>query len=238
MPTLSVVIASMNEEEGIGECLDAILKAFQTHKIDGEIVLADNSEDTTPRIARSHGAKVVTPDKLGYGHALIYGIDNSSGNYVIVGDADGTYDFSNLDMFLVPLMNDEVDVVIGSRFRGMIKKGAMPWLHRYIGNPLLTFGLNAKLGTHLSDAHCGLRSFTREIWNKIDHKYIPDDFCSEMLKQVTIANARIAEIPIIYYPRKGKVKANTLVHGWRCFSFLTFKILLSKAVRQSKERVK
>jgi len=238
MPTLSVVIASMNEEEGIGECLDSILKAFQQHKIDGEIVLADNSEDSTPQIARKYGAKVVTPDKLGYGHALIFGIDNSSGKCVIVGDADGTYDYSNLDKFLVPLMNDGVDIVIGSRFKGVIKKGAMPWLHQYIGNPLLTFGLNTKLGTNLSDAHCGLRSFTREIWNKIDHKYIPDDFCSEMLKQVTIADARIAEVPIIYYPRKGKVKANTLVHGWRCFSFLIFKILLSKAGRHGRVSVK
>lgn len=228
MLSVSIVIASMNEEEGIRECFTRILKVFDKHQIDGEVVIADNSTDRTPQIAREFKAKVVTPCKLGYGYALVHGINQTQGKYVMMGDADGTYDFNDIPRFLDPLMKGEAELVIGSRFKGEIKKGAMPWLHQYIGNPLLTWGLNLRLGTKVSDAHSGIRSFTKDAWGKMDHKLIPEDFCSEMLKQMAKNKARITEIPVTYYPRKGKVKTGTLVHGWRCFKFLIFHVFMSK----------
>jgi glycosyltransferase involved in cell wall biosynthesis len=219
-PPVSVVIASMNEENGIRDCLESISRVFRTFRIDGEVVVADNSNDRTPTIAREFGVRVVTPDKLGYGNALIYGINQAKCKYVIIGDADNTYNFNDIPRLLEPLVNGEADMVIGSRFKGNIQKGSMPWLHQYIGNPLLTVGLNFKLGTNVSDAHSGIRSFTKELWVKIDHRLIPQDFCSELLKQAVKHKARISEIPVVYHPRKGKIKAGTFLHGWRCFKFL------------------
>jgi glycosyltransferase involved in cell wall biosynthesis len=223
---VSVVLAAMNEEEGIRDCLDKIFDAFDKDEIDGEVVIADNSTDRTPQIARKLGARVVTPDKLGYGNALIYGISQTRGTYIIIGDADSTYDFQVISQLIEPLAKNEAEMVIGSRFKGEIKNGAMPWLHRYIGNPLLTWGLNLKLGTKVSDAHSGFRSFTKDAWDKMNHDLISDDFCSEMLKQMAKNKARITEIPVTYYPRKGKIKAGTLVHGWRCFKFLVMHVFL------------
>jgi len=228
MPTVSVVIPTMNEEGGIRECLTKILDVFDKSGIKGEIVVSDNSSDRTPQIARALGVRVITPDKLGYSNALVYGISQAQGQYVVIGDADGTYDFRIIPQLIEPLVKNEAELVIGSRFKGEIKKGAMPWLHRYIGNPLLTWGLNRKLGTRVSDAHSGARAFTKEAWDKMDLRLIAEDFCSEMLKQMARNRARIAEIPITYYPRQGKMKAGTFVHGWRCFRFLLLRVILER----------
>ncbi len=233
-PLVSVVIASLNEQEGIRACLNKILCSFAANRIAGEIVIADNSDDNTPAIAREMGGRVVIPAKLGYGHALVYGIDQARGDIIIVGDADNTYDFEVIPYLLRALQDGKADLVIGSRFKGEIKRGAMPWLHRYIGNPLLTVCLNLRLGTRVSDAHSGIRAFTREIWNRLDKTLLPDDFCSEMLKQMVQQHAKIVEIPVVYYPRYGKTKAGTLLHGWRCFKFLLLYIFL-KRVRFMKQ---
>ena len=229
MPSVSVVIATLNEEDGIRECVEKVFRVFDEYKIDGEIIVADNSRDRTPYIALELGAKVVVPDKLGYGHALIYGVNHAQGEYIVIGDGDSTYDFNVIPQLLAPLIKGEAELVIGSRFDGEIEKGAMPWLHRYIGNPLLTWCLNLKLGTQISDAHSGIRAFTRTIWDKMDKALIPDDFCSEMLKQMAKNRARIGEIPVTYYPRKGKIKAGTLLHGWRCFSFLLWHVFPNRS---------
>lgn len=228
MPELSVVIPTMNEKGSIKTCLEKVNKIFTKHNIDGEIILADNSTDETPEIAKSLGAKIVTPDKLGYSYAVMYGIDHSVGNYIFMADADGTYDVSELPKFVEPLKTGEADVVIGSRFKGEIKKGAMPWLHQYIGNPLLTWSLNRLLGTKLSDAHCGMRAFTRNVWQKTKSSLITEDFCSEMLRNISKNDLTIKEIPVVYYLRNEKPKAGTFLHGWRCFSFLIWHILLRR----------
>ncbi len=227
-PLVSVVIASLNEQEGIRVCLSKILRSFAENGIAGEIVIADNSDDNTPAIARVMGGRVVTPAEMGYGHALVYGINQARGDFIIVGDADNTYDFEVIPHLLWALENEMADLVIGSRFKGEIKQGAMPWLHRYIGNPLLTICLNLRLGMHVSDSHSGIRAFTREIWNRLDKTFLPDDFCSEMLKQMAQQHAKIVEIPVVYYPRCGKTKAGTLIHGWRCFKFLLLHIFLKR----------
>ncbi|MGB9831273.1 MAG: glycosyltransferase family 2 protein, partial [Fervidicoccus fontis] len=136
---VSVVIPSKNEEATIGICIGKIKKVFQEYNINGEIIVADNSTDSTPEIAKSLGAKVVRPDKLGYGYAYRYGFKHARGKYIVMGDADNTYDFLEMIKLIEPLRRDEADIVIGSRFKGCIKEGAMKWLHRYIGNPILTF---------------------------------------------------------------------------------------------------
>jgi len=226
MPEISLVIAAMNEEEGIGECLERAKSAFEEHHIDGEIVVADNSTDRSPAIAVAAGARVVTPDRLGYSYACAVGIRHSRGKYIVLSDADGTYDIADLPRFLQPLRDGQADLVIGSRFGGGIRDGAMPWLHRYIGNPLLTWGLNLALGTRVSDAHCGIRAFTREAWDRMDLTFIAEDFCSEMLRQMAKNKARIQDMPVAYFQRRGRAKAGTLLHGWRCFRFLLWRIFL------------
>jgi glycosyltransferase involved in cell wall biosynthesis len=231
-PEVSVVIASLNEERAIGDCIKKIKKVYHELKINGEIVVADNSTDKTAEIAKELGAKVVTPNKMGYGNAFLFGIKNSSGRYVVMADADGTYDFNDLPKFLKPLYNQNAAFVFGSRFKGHIKKGAMPGLHRYIGNPILTLFLNLTLSTNISDAHCGIRSFSRFAWDKLDHRLMPEDFCSEMLKQISKKKYTIAEVPIVYYEREGNPKASTLLHGWRVFSFLFIHVFFDKLSRR------
>lgn len=215
---VSIVLPTLNEEKAINNCLTTIFGVFATRNINGEVVLSDNSSDRTPHIAKSLGARVVIPPIMGYGHSILYGLNQAKGDIIVLGDTDRSYDFSIIPELIAPILNDKADMVIGSRVD--IKNGAMPLLHRYIGNPLITYILNKKLGTHLKDAHSGVRAFKKQVWDLIDTTLIPDDFDSEMLKQFVKIKARITEIPISYYPREGKVKANTILHGYRCFKFL------------------
>jgi glycosyltransferase involved in cell wall biosynthesis len=231
-PEVSVVIATLNEERAIGDCIKKVRKVYSEMKINGEIIVADNSTDRTPEVARELGAKVVTPNKMGYGNAFLFGIKHSSGRYIVMADADGTYDFDDLPKFLKPLYNQNAEFVFGSRFKGQIKKGAMPDIHRYIGNPVLTLFLNLILKTNISDAHCGIRSFSRSAWDNLDHRFMPEDFCSEMLKQISKKKYTIAEVPIVYYERKGSPKASTLLHGWRVFSFLFIHVFFDKLFKR------
>ncbi len=220
MPEVSVVIPSMNEEDTIGICIEKVKKVFKDYNIDGEIIVADNSTDRTPEIAKSLGAKVVTPDKKGYGYAYLYGFRFAKGRYIVIGDADNTYDFLEMPKLLEPLFKDEADLVIGSRFKGEIKKGAMPWLHRYIGNPLLTFLLNLFFKAGVSDAHSGFRAFTKEALEKMDLKSHGMEFASEMIIEAVRKGLRIVEVPITYYPRAGESKLKSFSDGWRHLRFM------------------
>lgn len=228
MPVVSVVLPTMNEDKTINNCLTTIYGVFATKKIDGEVVVADNSSDRTADIAKSLGANVVIPPRLGYGHALLYALNHAKGKYIVMGDVDRSYDFAIIPDLIKPLIEEKADLVIGSRLKGVIKSGAMPLLHRYIGNPLITYILNKKLGTNISDAHSGIRAFTKTMWDSIDDSLIPEDFCSEMLKQFVLKNAKIKEIPITYFNRDGRAKAGTIVHGYRCFRFLFKHIVREK----------
>jgi len=228
MPLVSLIVPTKNEERAINNCITTAFGVFATRKIDGEIIVADNSNDKTPEIAKSLGATVFTPKMLGYGNALIYAINQSKGKIVVLSDADRSYDLADMPRIIEPIINIKADLVIGTRLKGDIKKGAMPFLHRYIGNPLITYILNKNLGTHITDAHCGMRAFTKESWDKIDTALVPEDFCSEMLRQYTKQKAVIAEVPISYFPRDGVVKAGTILHGYRCFRFLLVHVVLDK----------
>ncbi|NMX21183.1 hypothetical protein C5S30_01825 [ANME-1 cluster archaeon GoMg4] len=184
MPELSVVIPTKNEEKTIGIGIQKIQKVFNEHHIDGEIIIADNSTDNTPEIAKRLGARVVVPDELGYGNAYRFGFEHASADYIVMGDGDNTYDFEDIPRLLAPLKRGEADLVMGSRFKGEIKKGAMPWHHQYIGNPFLTWIFNRANRSNISDTHSGFRGFTREAYDKMrtDLKKTGMEFASEMLE--------------------------------------------------------
>jgi len=221
MVDVSVVIPSLNEEKTIGICIEKVKKVFAEHNINGEIIVADNSTDKTPEIAREMGAKVVTPDKRGYGYAYLYGFRHVRGKYIVIGDADDTYDFLEIPKLLEPLKNGEADMVIGSRFKGEILDGAMPWLHKHIGNPVLTRFLNFFFKAGVSDAHSGFRAFTKEALEKMELRGDGMEFASEMIMRAVWAGLKIKEVPITYYPRHGsEPKLNSFRDGWRHLKFM------------------
>lgn len=217
---VSVVIPAMNEEDSIGICIEKVNQVFSEYNIDGEVVVADNSTDKTPEIARSLGAKVVTPDKKGYGAAYMYGFEHASGDYIVIGDADNTYDFLEIMKFIEPLRKGEADFVMGTRLKGEIKKGAMPPLHQHIGNPGLTWILNKLFKSGISDSHCGMRAITKDALGKLNLNTCGMEFASEMIIEATRKKLRIAEVPITYYPREGESKLSSFSDGWRHLKFM------------------
>ena len=213
---VTVILPTKNEPESIAECIEKARKALRGMNLKYEIIVSDSSTDDTPEIARRHGAKVVHPDRLGYGYAYIYALRHARGKWVVMADGDGTYDLEEAPRLLEPLIKGEADLVLGTRLKGRIMPGAMPWLHRYIGNPLLTFILNKFYGITVSDAHTGFRAFTREAIAKIRPISDGMEFASELLIKAAYAKLRIVEVPITYYPRKGAPsKLRSFRDGWR-----------------------
>jgi glycosyltransferase involved in cell wall biosynthesis len=219
MPSLSFVMPSMNEEETIRICIEKAQYILKKYNIDGEIIVADNSSDRTAEIAVAMGAKVIGPIK-GYGNAYLKGLALAKGNYIAISDADNTYDLLELDKFLAPLMAGDADFVIGTRIKGDIKKEAMPWLHQYIGNPLLTEMLNFLFKTKISDAHCGMRAFTKEALEKMNLKTHGMELASEMVIEAAKCGLKIKEVPITYYSRRAPSKLNSFKDGWRHVRFM------------------
>jgi glycosyltransferase involved in cell wall biosynthesis len=218
---VSVVIPSRDEEKTIGACIDKAQAVFEALGVRGEVVVADSSKDNTKDVAEEHGAKVVFPDKRGYGNAFRYAFNHISGKYVVLGDADDTYDFAEMGKLLEPLMKGEADMVVGTRLRGEIKDGAMPWLHRKVGNPLLTGSLNLFFGAGISDAHCGFRALTRDALGKLRLEASGMEFASEMIVEAAKKKLRIREVPITYYPRMaGDSKLGSFSDGWRHMKFM------------------
>ena len=167
---VSVVIPCLNEEDTIGICIDKIKRAFDNHHLSGEVVVVDNGcTDKSVSISVEKGARVLVETKKGYGNALRKGIDESKGKFVVMADGDDTYDFEIIDKFIEKLRAG-ADLVMGSRFKGEILKDAMSWSHRYIGNPILSGMLKLFFGGGVSDAHCGLRAFTKEAYNNMKPK--------------------------------------------------------------------
>jgi len=219
---VSVVIPTMNEEATIGECIRKAKAVFKEMKLEGEIIVADNSSDNTPAVAKRLGAKVITPKKLGYGSAYLAGFEVASGDYIAMVDGDGTYDISEMKELLKPLIGDEADFVIGSRFRGEIKQGAMSFLHRRVGNPFFNWFMNRIYRINVSDSHCGMRAFTKNAYRKINLKTEGMEFASEMIIKAHNQCLRVLEVPISYYPRKGsRSKIKSLDDGWRHLRFMT-----------------
>ena len=217
---VSIVMPCLNEEETLGTCIQKAQNTLEELGIQGEIVVADNgSTDASVAIAERLGARVVHQPLRGYGAAYLAGIAAAEGQYIVIGDSDDTYDFTDLERFITPL-RDGCDFVIGNRLKGEILPGAMPKLHRYLGNPVLTGILNVLFRSGVSDAHCGMRSFTREAYQQMELQTTGMEFASEMVIKAIKTELKIKEIPITYYPRKGESKLNSFRDGWRHLRFM------------------
>ena len=219
-PRVSIIIPSMNEEKTIGSCIQKALLSLKNEGIDGEIIVSDSSSDHSREIAISMGIKVVIPVNKGYGNAYFEGIRYAKGDYFLFTDADDTYDLNEMPKFLEPLISGKADFVMGTRIKGDIKKNAMPWLHRYVGNPILTTILNMLFKTDLSDAHCGMRAITKKGYEKLDMKSEGMEYASEMIIEAARKKLRITEVPISYYPRQTPSKLHSWGDGWRHLRFM------------------
>src|SRR5437763_6578612 len=217
---VSVVIPALNEAESIEACVRRSIETMENHGIRGEVIVADNgSDDGTPELAREAGARVIHEQRKGYGSAYLAGFASARGRYIVMGDADETYDFGEIARFIEPL-EDGADFVMGSRLRGKIHPGAMPWLHRYVGNPVLTGVLNLFFRTGVSDAHCGMRAFRRDLLPRLDLRTTGMEFASEQVIRSSKLGLDIREIPIEYHPRTGESKLSSFSDGWRHLRFL------------------
>src|SRR5262249_38041603 len=197
---VSVVMPCLNEARTVGRCVDRALSALGRLGVTGEVIVADNgSTDGSPALARSQGARVITVALRGYGSAVLGGVAAARGRFIIMGDADDSYDFAVLAPFLERLRDGD-DLVLGHRFRGGIRPGAMPWLHRYVGNPLLTGLLNLLFRTPIRDAHCGLRSFRKDCYLRWGLTSSGMELASEMVVKACLDRARVSEFPIVLYP--------------------------------------
>jgi glycosyltransferase involved in cell wall biosynthesis len=220
-PTLlvSVVIPCLNESENIVACVTAAREALERMGVAGEVVVADNgSEDDSAELAERAGARVVREPRRGYGSAYLAGFAASSGRYIVMADADLTYDFNDIPRFVAAL-EDGAEMVIGDRMDN-IQPGAMPWLHRYVGNPILTGLLNLFFRTGVKDAHCGMRAVRRDVLPRLDLRTTGMEFASEMVIRAAKEKLTIAEFPIEYHPRGGESKLSSFRDGWRHLRFL------------------
>ena len=220
MPLVSLIIPTRNEAETIGECILRAQETFAEMKLPGEILVADSSTDETSRIVVSCGAKVLRPEKLGYGNAYLTAFKEANGDYIVLMDGDLTYDPKAMKEMLKLLQSGRFDMVMGSRLKGEILPGAMPALHQYIGNPTLTWVLNLLFSAGISDAHCGMRAITREALQRLNLRSGGMEFASEMVIEAASKKLRIAEVPITYRPRKGSSKLHSFTDGWRHMRFM------------------
>lgn len=220
VPTISIIIPTLNEEQGIGECITRIEHALCELEITGEVIVSDSSTDRTPEIARKRGAIIVEPDAPGYGYAYRYAFKYARGAYIAIGDGDTTYDFEELPQLYRLVESGPADMAVGSRLAGTIEPGAMPLLHRYIGNPLLTKFLNVFYGAGVSDAHSGMRVFSRSMLEQLEFTTDGMEFASEMIMEAGEHGLRIDERPITYHPRTGDATIDSFRDGWRHVRFM------------------
>ncbi|WP_430410666.1 glycosyltransferase family 2 protein [Kordia sp.] len=221
-PELSIVMPCLNEAETVGICIQKAQSFFEKHNVNGEIVIADNgSTDGSQAIAEKLNARVVPVLEKGYGSALRGGINAALGTYIIMGDADDSYDFEALELFLEKLREGN-DLVMGNRFKGGVKKGAMPFLHKYLGNPVLSFIGRLFFNIKIGDFHCGLRGFSKEAFGKMNLNTTGMEFASEMIVKSKLNKLSIVEVSTILHPdgRTRPPHLNTWRDGWRHLRFL------------------
>jgi len=215
LPLVSVVMPCLNEEETIGSCIEKIQQTFAAGKINGEIVVCDNgSTDRSTEVAERMGVRVVHEPVRGYGSAYLKGFASARGSYLIMGDADDTYDFGLIPKFLDLLSNEGYDFVTGSRYLDGGKEHITP-LHRFLGNPVLTALLNTLFDTAYTDVYCGFRGFSRKAYDRIRPVSQGMEFNLELAINARRAGLRTAEVPIKLRPRKGMSKLRTFRDGWR-----------------------
>jgi glycosyltransferase involved in cell wall biosynthesis len=218
-PRVSVVIPCLNERWTIKECVRRAQRALKGNHIAGEIIVVDNgSNDGSGRLASSAGARVVLERERGYGSAYLAGFAAARGCYIVMVDADLTYDFDEIPRFLAEL-EAGADIVIGNRMKN-IQAGAMPWHHRYIGNPLLSGFLNLLFHTGVEDAHCGMRAVRSDLLPRLDLRTTGMEFASEMVIRAAKEKLQVRQFPIEYHLRAGKSKLSSFRDGWRHLRFL------------------
>ncbi|MCZ8103941.1 MAG: glycosyltransferase family 2 protein [Burkholderiales bacterium] len=224
IPTLelSIIMPCLNEAETLATCIGKARDYLERHKIAGEVLIADNgSSDGSQEIATNSGARVVPIPERGYGSALRGGIAAAKGQYIIMGDADDSYDFTNLSPFLEKLRQG-YDLVMGNRFQGGIKPGAMPVLHKYLGNPVLTWLGRLFFGSPCGDFHCGLRGFSKQAIEQLNLRTTGMEFASEMVVKASLYGLKITEVPTTLSPdgRSRPPHLKTWRDGWRHLRFL------------------
>ena len=221
-PEVSIVMPCLNEAKTVGTCIAKAARELEELGVEGEIIIADNgSTDGSQEIATGLHARVVPVGPPGYGNALAGGIAAARGEYVIMGDADDSYDFSRLGSFIGKLREGN-DLVVGNRFQGSIEPGAMPFLHKYLGNPMLSFIGRRLFGTPCGDIYCGLRGFDRKKIGELDLRSGGMEFAIEMIVKATMRNLRIAEVPTVLSPdsRDRRPHLRTWHDGWRSLRLL------------------
>ena len=218
---LSVVMPCLNEAGTVATCIEKAKGYLAERGISGEVIVADNgSTDGSREIAATHGARVVLVEQRGYGAALQAGIEASSGRYIIMGDSDASYDFGKLDAFVAKLREGS-DIVVGNRYAGGIEKRAMPWLHHYLGNPLLSAVGRLFTGARLGDFYCGLRGFSRAAYDRLTLQSTGMEFALEMLVKGTLFGMNITEVPTtLSLSGPGRCPhLRTWSDGWRSIKF-------------------
>lgn len=220
--SVTILMPCLNEAETLAICVQKALAAIDQSGLDGEVLIADNgSTDGSQEIAVREGARVVHVPVRGYGAALMAGINEARGSYILMADADDSYDFSHLPRFVAAL-DSGAELVMGNRFRGGIKPGAMPFLHKYLGNPVLSFVGRLFFQTPISDFHCGLRAFTKSAVQGLDLHTTGMEFASEMVVKASLRHLHISEVPTTLSP-DGRSRAphlRTWRDGWRHLRFL------------------
>jgi glycosyltransferase involved in cell wall biosynthesis len=212
-PEFSIVIPALNEEIAIGQFVDWCKQGFAAAKVDAEILIIDSSSDRTAEIAVAHGARVLKTPKRGLGRAYIDAVPFIRGRYVLMGDADCTYDFRNIQAF-VDKFRSGSEFVMGSRFKGSIEQGAMPPLHRYFGTPLTTWILNVMYGTRFSDIHCGMRGITLDALKRINLVSQSWEYASEMVLKSVHLNLKTSEVPVSFLNAPAGRVSHLVQGGW------------------------
>jgi len=222
MIEVSIVMPCLNEAETIESVVSKAFSFLEKEAIHGEVVIGDNgSTDGSQKLAMALGAKVVQVEEKGYGNATRGAIEASKGKYIITADTDDSHDLKNLMPFIALLRSGD-DLVMGNRFKGKKEKKAMSFLHRYIGNPVLSFIGNLFFKSNIGDFHCGLRGFTREAYKAMDLRTSGMEFASEIVVKATMNKLRISEVPTTVFPagRTRKPHLRTFIDGWRHLRFL------------------
>ncbi len=230
---LSVVMPCLNEEDSVRWCVERAWRGIGRAGLRGEVVVCDNgSVDRSVEVAQGAGARVVRESRRGYGRAYLTGIEASVGRVIVIGDSDYSYDFFELYRLVGPLF-EGYDYVLGSRFTGTILPGAMPFLNRYVGSPVLTGMLNRLFGLDTSDAHSGMRAFTRSAYERMGLRCEGMEFASEIVIAAARAGLRVTEVPITYHPRLGDSKLRRWRDGARHVRFMLAEALTKPTPRKA-----
>lgn len=224
-PEISILLPCLNEELALPHCIDEIEYIIKRYHLEAEVIIIDNGstdrskEIVIERAAKNPSIRLISETSTGYGSAYLTGFANSSGYYIFMADSDGTYDFKDIPLFIRKL-KEGADLVVGNRFTNKMEKGVMPWHHKYIGNPFLSFLVKRLFSVKLNDIHCGVRAIKRDKFNEIKLYTRGMEFASEMIIQASRKNLKMVEVPVRYRARIGLSKLRSFIDGWRNLRFI------------------